>query len=291
MQAKGYNYRFEMAKKLGVLFNIDKLYNYNYDSNECKEFIDKLEGIDPDTCGCKELYDDFIEAFFSDECLNKQHGIKIVKNVEQQYDGPPFYTIFVNGDDYYVSIDYIGPSVYWARKSGISDVNLIKFLNVCRTIGGHIAWPRKINEKEIQGGTINQARGGKEGLYDRIDWTIVLVKIYYETIKDSIGKEEFIEMAMSIDDANLSKDKDRNQAIFNRMYKAFYYSNSWFELFGAFEGFCEQFKLIGENGFVSNNYEVKQMAPWFPFLPEDYANYIDNVCVAVNTRNNMIFNS
>ena len=33
------------------------------------------------------------------------------------------------------------------------------------------------------------------------------------------------------------------------------------------------------------------MAPWFPFLPEDYANYIDNICDAVITRNNEIYNS
>lgn len=45
MRAKGYNYLIGKAEKLDVSFNIDKR-------------------IDPDTCGCKELYDDFIEAFF-----------------------------------------------------------------------------------------------------------------------------------------------------------------------------------------------------------------------------------
>ncbi len=38
-----------------------------------------INEYDPDTCGCKELYDDFIEAFFSDEHCNIEHGIKRLK--------------------------------------------------------------------------------------------------------------------------------------------------------------------------------------------------------------------
>ena len=44
------------AEKLEVSFNIDKR-------------------IDSDTYVYKELYDDFIEAFFSGERCNVQHGI------------------------------------------------------------------------------------------------------------------------------------------------------------------------------------------------------------------------
>ena len=162
MRAKGYNYLIGKAEKLDVSFNIDKR-------------------IDPDTCGCKELYDDFIEAFFSDEHCNIEHGIKKVENVKQQFGNKsPVYTIFLNDSDYLMSTDYIGPSVYWARYRKISDGNIIKFLSICRTIGGHMAWPRG-REVFVK---INSARAGKAGLYDRIDWTLALIKIYYETLKE-----------------------------------------------------------------------------------------------------------
>lgn len=266
MRVKGYNYLIGKAEKLDVPFDIDKR-------------------IDPDTCGCKELYDDFIEAFFSDERCNVEHGIKKVENVKQQFGNKsPFYTIFLNDSDYLMSTDYIGPSVYWARYRKISDSNIIKFLSICRTIGGHMAWPRG-RDVFVK---INGARAGKDGLYDRIDWTLALIKIYYETLKE--GKKEFIAKALTIDSENLNKDVSVNQR-FERMYDAFNCSKSWFELFESFSGFCRQFKMIGKNGFVSNDYEVIKMAPWFPFLPENYANYIDNICDAIITRNNEIYNS
>lgn len=265
MRAKGYNYLIGKAEKLDVSFNIDKR-------------------IDPDTCGCKEWYDDFIEAFFSDEHYNTEHGIRKVENIKQQFGSKsPFYTIFLNDSDYLMSTDYIGPSVYWARYRKISDSDIINFLSICRTIGGHMAWPRG---REILV-KINGARAGKDGLYDRIDWTLALIKVYYETLKE--GKEGFISKALAIDSDNLNKDVSAIQR-FGRMYDAFICSKSWFELFESFPGFCRQFKLIGEKGFVSNNFEVIKMAPWFPFLPEDYASYIGNICDAVITRNNEIYN-
>jgi hypothetical protein len=36
-------------------------------------------------------------------------------------------------------------------------------------------------------------------------------------------------------------------------------SKEWFKLFGTFEEFCIQFKLIGDKNFVSKKLEVQKM--------------------------------
>ena len=265
MQDKGYNYLIGEVKELDSTFNIDKR-------------------IDPDTCGCKELYDDFIEAYFCDEKCNSKHGIESVTNIKQQFGNKPaFYTIVLNDSDYLMSTDYIGPSVYWARYKKISDEVIIRFLSVCRTIGGHMAWPRG-RDIIVK---INGARAGEKGVYDRIDWTLALIKIYYETLNK--GKEDFVMNALKIDAENKEKD---NTAIrrFERMYKAFCCSRTWFELFDSFPGFCRQFKLTDKNGFVNEDFKVNNMAPWYPFLPVNYGDYINKICDAVKVRNDKVYN-
>lgn len=265
MQEKRYNYLIGKAEELSPSFNINKR-------------------IDPDS-GCKELYDDFIEAYFGNEKCNRKHNIVSIENKKQKFGSKPeFYTLFINGSDYLLSMDYIGPSVYWARDRGLSDSDIIKFLSVCRTIGGHVAWPRGRDIKV----KINVARAGKDGLYDRIDWTLALIKVFYET--KELGKNQFVKNAMAIDFDNLRGD-EFSEKRFDRMYEAFCCAQKWFELFGSFPGFCEQYKLVGKNGFVDENFEVRNLAPWYPFLPDDYSVYIDNVCDAVNTRNDEVYNS
>lgn len=144
--------------------------------------------IDPDTCGCKKLYDDIIDAFFCDTQLNYMNGILDVENKEQSFEEQsPFYTIFINDGTYLLSADYIGPSVYWARERGIEEDNIRSFLNICRTIGGHIVWPRgkKLKKK------INTSRSGNLGVYDRIDWTLLLIALFYVTD----NREQYLQRA------------------------------------------------------------------------------------------------
>ena len=94
--------------------------------------------------------------------------------------------------------------------------------------------------------------------------------------------------ALTIDFDNLSGDESSKKR-FDRMYEAFLCSLKWFELFGSFPDFCEQYKLVGKNGFVDENFEVRNLAPWYPFLPNDYSGYIAKVCDAVNTRNDEVY--
>lgn len=97
---------------------IDKNYNYLIGkASDLSQDFDIDLRIDPDTCGCKKLYDDIIEAYFSDTQLNIKNGIVKVENKEQKIsNNPAFYTIFVNTDKYLLSSDCIGSSVYWQGK-------------------------------------------------------------------------------------------------------------------------------------------------------------------------------
>lgn len=260
---------------------IDKNYNYLIGkASDLPQDFDIDLRIDPDTCGCKKLYNDIIEAYFSDTQLNIKNGIVKVENKEQKIsNNPAFYTIFVNAGKYLLSSDCIGPSVYWARERAVNDDKIRYFLNVSRTIGGHIVWPRGRELKK----KINTSRGGKSGVYDRMDWTLLLISIFYETD----NKEQYLQRANELIPREF-RYKNNFNSKFEGMYEAFICARSWFESFGTFEMFCKQFKLSGKGNFVDENYKVNIMTALFPILPNDYEEYIENVCSAINVRNSLI---
>ncbi len=264
--------------------------NYNY-----------FRRPDPDSDGCKKLYDDIIEAFLSDGIITDSNE---VANWEQQFRynkvkekfsnkelwrryfslnndspkaessiyKPPFYTVTYR--NYLLSSDYIGPSIYWAEKKGLEKIKILDILNNCRTIGGHIVWPRGC------GTTINQARGGAETLYDRIDWTLYLVKLFCDNsfdysraileYEDSYGREHINSIMPVVDSINNYKE--------------------WFKEFGnsncAFDNFCKQFKLKGT--LVKENLEINWLSLPFPILPDDYSMFVNNNINAIKMRNNLL---
>lgn len=255
---------------------------------------------DPDTDGCKKLYDDIIEAYFQDM---KEHTIE---NVEQQFKAypnndlenkwrnydklnnempisrnkgwqPPCYTIFIDKETHnqiLLSSDYFGPSVYWAIESGIDNDQIRKFLDICRTIGGHIVWPRGSEIKN----KINISRAGNSGVYDRPDWTLLLLKIYFE----KRNEDSFLDEANSLIPEKF-RGIENFDSKFKRLYSAFYDSNKWIDFIGSFDEFCKQFKLIGS--FVDDDLNVIHFAELFPLLPKDYKEYINNTCQAIRLRN------
>ncbi len=81
------------------------------------------------------------------------------------------------------TIDYIGPSRPSMREAGINEKETGEFLLVARTIGGHMIWPcmkkKVIVNRYADMTTINMARGGEYGVYDRIDLTLYEIKNYY----------------------------------------------------------------------------------------------------------------
>lgn len=250
---------------------INTEYNYlindkicNFPSDFC---IDKRRDPDSDS---KELYDDILVTFFSKN--------RLAVNFEQQFPNKPkFYTIKI--DNILLSSDYIGPSVYWARKRGVSDDKIRNFLAQCRTIGGHIVWERGRGLKY----KVNTSRSGSDGVYDRFDWTLLLLKIFLSDKKRDINT--FIDEANKFIPEKF-RNTDNTNTKFTNLFNAFQSSN-WLKSY-EFVEFCEQFKLHGS--FVDSQNNIVETAPLFPFLPTDYEQYIDSVCKAINKRNTHIFN-
>lgn len=187
-----------------------------------------------------------------------------------------------------INFYYIGASVYWAVKAGFSEDEIIDFLRISRTLGGHIVFPRGENshityrfpankfgkEHPI---TMNNSRGGEKGYYDRFDLTLFAIKRLFE-----------------------------NKEISNKlMEKAWSNYSDWFDLFrkenNGFKTFVDFFKL---NDFVDNDYEVYDLTTydidtndynilendyaWIPDTLTDYRKYVVGVNHAIELRNNRL---
>ena len=244
---------------------IDIKYNYLIES-EIKNFPNDFQidsRRDPDSCS-KKLYDDIEKIFF--------HGEEI--KIEEGFGKSGIYYTLKMADNTLLSVDYIGPSVNWAEQKGIAQEKIRDFLKCCRTIGGHIVWERGSDLPY----KVNLARGGKKGVYDRFDWTILLLKIFVEN--KEMSKDEFVSKACLYIPVE-NRDDCKIKSAFENLYHAFECSE-WLSKF-EFEEFCNKFKLVGS--FVDYKYNVIELAPLFPILPIDYEKYINNTCNAIDLRN------
>ena len=142
--------------------------------------------VDPDA-HCDRLYDDLI-TFYDTAGYNQSpyHSRFRKKKVG---------SLLVLEDEYgnQMSSDYIGTSRYWAHeKGGMTDAEIGAMLLRARTIGGHMLWP--VHRVP----TINTARGGRNGFYDRIDLTLQEIRYMMtdephtknQTVRDVIEKEK-----------------------------------------------------------------------------------------------------
>lgn len=139
-------------------------------------------------------------------------------------------------------------------------------------LGGHIVWPRGGNKT-----TINVARGGAKGFYDRFDLTLMALKIFY-THPDS-EKHQKIELD------KITKNKDLKEK-FEYVIKVINNWGNWLREFNSFEEFCDYFCLRGS--FVGEGYEVVELAPIVPVLPSNYEDYMKNSMTAIQKRNHLI---
>lgn len=190
------NYLFDLYPKYPIGFNLDTR-------------------KDPDECS-KQLYDDMKKIFFSKERLDSLK-LNSIENKCQNFGRGDFYTLFIDDGKYRLSSDFIGTSVYWAKQAGLADEDIVEYLRISRTIGGHMVFPRG------QGTTVNQARGGENSYYDRFDLTLLAIKKWYSNECNSTI----------------------NCAIEN--YR------DWFSLFKPFNKFISFFGL---EDFVSENLEI-----------------------------------
>lgn len=272
---------------------INPKYNYlTCGFDKLAEDYDYNNRPDPDSFS-KKLYDDLIEAYFTDlgatnkiQQFNLRDGDDAKKNDANwtqylrlnKYDPecfnkdeskqPPFSTIVWN--NHLISADYIGPSVYWAEKRGCSKETILNILNIGRTIGGHIVWPRG------KGETVNQARGGDKTFYDRIDWTLFVLKAYYKCKKDKRAAEKLIQQKYPQIETNR----------YTEVLDAIDLYSDWFREFEEFPVFCDRFLL--NDSFVNESYDIIWMAPANPMLPEYYNGYVRNCLDAIRKRNSAI---
>lgn len=211
------NYLFDLYP------GVPKKVSEDFPENDVKDFLKYFpedfsldERKDPDECS-KELYDDLCKIFFDGDSKEKLK-ITSVRNICQKsiYKDGYFYTLFIDEGKYLLSSDYIGASSYWPKeKEGLTE-GILGHLGISRTIGGHMLFPRG---KGVP--TVNTARGGEKGYYDRFDLTLYAIKEWFVGNKDT-------KIAYAIDN----------------------YSE-WFELFfdnngkNGFENFVEFFKLEG----------------------------------------------
>ncbi|MGF7002556.1 hypothetical protein M2149_000945 [Lachnospiraceae bacterium PFB1-21] len=252
--------------------------NYNYE----KETFDLNKRCDPDNESGK-LYDSLFRIFFYNEERDR------VKVVGQKFKGRElFYSLFIekenNEDRIILSADYIGPSINQAKLlAGLKDSEIKKFLSNSRTLGGHLLWPRQIG-----GTTINQARGGDYspkcgyGVFDRIDWTLLLLKCFYIRRYENVGTD-ITKVVQDI--TNQTEISTRDVKRINNIVAAMERSKEWLYRFSSFADFCDFFILKGS--FVNDNNEVTELTPFFPIKPdcEDYKRYIDNNLKAIDKRN------
>ena len=109
---------------------------------------------------CEDLYNDLCEVFYKDK----------VKKPIKKYN---VWTI-MHGD-FRLGADYIGPPTFWGYKAGLNGKEIYEFLGETRKLGGHMLWPRNGQGSD----SINTARGGKKGYYDRIDLTLWALREWY----------------------------------------------------------------------------------------------------------------
>jgi len=216
----------------------------------------------------------------------------------------------VNDCNFRLGSDYIGFSKQWITND-ISAYNVGEALSITRCFAGHILWCKGFangwyedakentfkysNKFKSNFITIKQAKGGKNGVYDRIDWTLRLLDIYYQVINNSksITRKELFESYdaikslieytdYSVDEKKIKKNSYETSVY--RLFYAFENSRKWLLLFKDFLGFTKYFVLRDIIDLEKDS--VKELAPWFPVLPNNYYNYIQNSIDFINKRKN-----
>jgi len=223
----------------------------------------KNEWLDPDA-ESTELYEclEFVIRKMLNVEVEENRVVEVYRNVKSPFS----ICVKINGKEYTLSSDYIGFSKNWVPRE-ISDCQLSEAMSITRTIGGHMVWPIGVGYP-----TINQAKGTGKGFYDRIDWTLRILKIYYEYIDIALKNERYA----SIFSDKLMEEILKNDVSFSvcQILVAFDNSREWLAEFRTFEKFINTFKL---NVFCSKNgekYEVEPIVAWIPIRPNEYSEYM-----------------
>lgn len=205
-------------------YNYFEEVNPNYRNSEF-EIMDRK---DPDMIS-EKLITDLVNAFLNNKITPSGKTLKVASIDQtkdkfrrwyakvQVFDGKEYTATFG------LTSDYIGASINWALLAGVSKEKILDHISVSRTIAGHLlfpTWYSTMSEKSwkdcSESISINMARGGRTGYYDRIDYTLLAIKNWYFSI--SVG---------------------------NKLFDVIEKNRIWFELFCDFPKYVEFFKLEG----------------------------------------------
>lgn len=209
-------------------FGIMNTYNYfeEVNPNFRNSKFKITDRKDPDMIS-ESLITDLVNAFLNNRKTPSGKTLKVASINQTKDENRRWYAkvqVFEEKEynsTFGLTSDYIGASINWALASGVSNEEILKHISISRTLEGHLlfpTWYSTMNEKSWEvwpeGISINMAKGGSTGYYDRIDYTLLAIKNWYSSI--SVG---------------------------NKLFDVIEKNRIWFELFCDFPNYVEFFKL------------------------------------------------
>lgn len=241
----------------------------------------------------QELNEALYKLFFLNSENNEELGLKSIELKVGNDEKGPYYSFFLNGYDFILSTDYIGPSVWWCEHiAGYTHDKIREIIKQSRTLGGHLMWPRGTDKNgNRRTPSVNQVRGGQVskgcgcGFYDRIDWTLFLLKIFYQCKNEDYQCKNEEQYNRKIEDFFPDTIFENDKKCFKALYDAFYRSSDWFGVFKSFNVFCDFFKLT--DSLVDKDYNIIWFTDCFPIKPDKdkYMKYTENNLKAIKNRN------
>ncbi len=221
---------------------IQEQYNYFEECNPTfyRDNFNLNTRADPDL-DSKKLITDLTNFYFKNSKLPCDSYIKDIEIKQTNHEYKRWYaTVRVYKDQNWnstfgITPDYIGASIYWAQKAKVSNNKILEHLKISRTLPGHMlfpTWIKEINNKpswelyKASDFSINMARAGCNGYYDRFDYTVFAIKEFMTGGKKTI----------------LTPTLERNKP--------------WFDLFLSFENYACFFKLNGIINDVGEIYDL-----------------------------------
>ncbi len=222
---------------------------------------------DPDAVS-EKLYNDLC-IIFNNSDLGKKYTFHKTRHSSR------LYLQYDQDDNHELCADYIGPSranaFSYLRGRNEEKANRIgEFLLTSRTIGGHVLWPAHQINRNM---TINQIRGRKNAIYDRIDITLAELQHFYNT--DGNGKAKF---SQPLYDAF-----KRYEWFFYDFFKSFENYISCMKL----EMFLRDKKVISlANSDIKNGIVIFVSNEHMNYKPTDYSKFIENCTNLIEIRSN-----
>lgn len=259
------------------------MFNYFQDVNpDWKEENFNINKRKDPEAKSKKLYEDLVKQLLHEKKLPSGKIIRIEKsayllNEDQYYETR---ILIIRGDKLLYRIglgsDYIGPSINWAMKiNDITKEDIINFIQISRTIGGHIFFPRWIKDyttgKFHSGLSINNAKGGVKGFYDRFDLLLFDLELWYSGKKCKL-KDVY-------DKNKIWLNEFKNFSGYIEFFKLEDFTNSDKTLIKALLSYDEETNTFN---YLNNNIAS------IPCEKDSYLKYVNGCNLIISLRNNKL---